>query len=416
MSAGSPDHGTSRHLLKRMAILAAPALLTLALAAPALALAQTPPAPPAPTETVITGGTLTSVRDYVDVYGTIPFAVKEFGIVYGLPGTGDSAKGHVAQMLKNMIANQQLGQTVGDINSKSIALVAVETELPPFQAVGTKINVRVAALGDAKSIAGGTLFLTPLRSPGAGASTGPVYALAQGPIIGSGTVAATSGTISNGAIVVRRAPSNFVQEASWKVLRDVTKGGTTFQLQEPLSAQVIRLSLKRPDAEMATEIALKLNRYFETFLAGREGRDGLPEKYVKENPIARVVDPGTVDVRIPGDREFDINGTTDLFNFDAEPTKFLTAIYGVNVKSEWNEPAKIIINDKTKTFVMTGNVISKRGTVSTGTATFSFKDSINLGTFLEREIKLKTISADQAINLIREMERAGMLKAEVISQ
>lgn len=404
--------GIPGDLFTAMIGLAAPALLALATASGAVA--QTTPT--AITETILSGGTLTSVRDYVDVFGAAPFPVKEFGIVYGLPGTGDSAKGHVAQMLKNMIANQQLGQTIGDINSKSIALVAVETEIPPFQAEGTRINVRVAALGDSKSIAGGTLFLTPLRSSGAGASTGPVYALAQGPIVGGGAGAATSGTISNGAIVVRSPRADFVQEVPWKITRDIVRSGTKFQLQEPINAKVIRLSLKRPDAEMATEIALKLNRHFRTFLAGREGRAGLPEGYLETNPIAYVSDPGTVDVRVPGDREYEINGSTDIFNFDAEPTKFLTQIYGVQVLSTWNDPAKIIINDKTKTFAMTGNVIVKRGTVSTGKATFTFPDAMNLGTYLEARIKNNEITTDQAILLIREMERAGMLKAEVISQ
>ncbi|MBI4643575.1 MAG: flagellar basal body P-ring protein FlgI [Deltaproteobacteria bacterium] len=142
------------------------------------------------------------------------------GLVVGLNGTGDGTNVDFnAQELANMLANMGVTVSRGKMKVKNIAAVAVTAVLPPFARVGSRIDVLVSSMGDAKSLQGGTLVLTPLKGV-----DGQVYALAQGPISVGGFAASgeagggvtknhpTAGRIANGASVEREIPFDFAHK------------------------------------------------------------------------------------------------------------------------------------------------------------------------------------------------------------
>jgi len=110
-----------------------------------------------------------------------------YGLVMGLPGTGDTGLA-TAQGIANIL--QRMGLTVNpnDIKTKDVAAVMVTALLPPFPKPGVRVDALVSALGDAKSLQGGTLLLSPLKGP-----DGKVYALAQGPVSIGGFIGGSGG-------------------------------------------------------------------------------------------------------------------------------------------------------------------------------------------------------------------------------
>ena len=116
------------------------------------------------------------IKDIASFEGVRENQLLGYGVVVGLDGTGDKVKTAV-QSISSML--KRLGVTVNpsDINTKSIAAVVITATLPPFAKPGIKIDALVSTIGDAKSIQGGTLLLTPLKGP-----DGKVYGLAQGPV------------------------------------------------------------------------------------------------------------------------------------------------------------------------------------------------------------------------------------------
>ena len=101
-----------------------------------------------------------------------------YGLVVGLSGTGDSGNSKATlQSLSNTLQNFSLNVSADEVKSRNVAAVMVTTSLPPFAQVGDKLEINVSSIGDAKSLQGGTLIMTPLE-----AANGEVYALAQGPL------------------------------------------------------------------------------------------------------------------------------------------------------------------------------------------------------------------------------------------
>ena len=120
-----------------------------------------------------------------------------YGLIIGLNGTGDKSNSKfTSQAVSNMLETMNIKVSPNDIKSKNVAAVVVSAKLPPFARSGDKIDVFVSSIGDAKSLAGGTLVLTPLT-----AIDGNVYAIAQGNI--SLTANAPTATIANAGIIER---------------------------------------------------------------------------------------------------------------------------------------------------------------------------------------------------------------------
>lgn len=151
------------------------------------------------------------IKDMASIKGVRKNQLVGYGLVVGLNGTGDkSGTGFTFQSLSNMIERLGIHVDKSSISVKNVAAVMVTADIPPFAKIGNKVDVLVSSIGDAKSLQGGTLLLTPLRGVDRN-----VYALAQGPVVVGGFSAEgsagggvtknhpTVGRISGGAMVER---------------------------------------------------------------------------------------------------------------------------------------------------------------------------------------------------------------------
>src|SRR6202161_1249691 len=119
------------------------------------------------------------VKDLVEVQGIRDNMLVGYGLVVGLNGSGDSLKNapFTQQALQTMLERMGVNTRGTTMQTKNVAAVMVTANLPPFAAQGTRIDVSVSAMGDAKSLQGGTLLVTPLFG-----ADGQIYGLAQGPV------------------------------------------------------------------------------------------------------------------------------------------------------------------------------------------------------------------------------------------
>ncbi len=239
-----------------------------------------------------------------------------YGLVTGLAGTGDSTRfTPTLQSVANMLARFGVVVTADQINSRNVAAVTVTTSLPAFARPGDTLDVNVASIGDARSLTGGTLLMTPLAGPDT-----KIYALAQGAIsVGgykydlNGNVVQknhpTSGMVPGGAIVENAVATNLVK-----------KEGT------------VSLVLFEPDFTTANRIAQSLN-------------DALG------GGVARALDAGRVEVLVPDKERNDI-------------VAFLTRMENALVTPD--QRARVVVNERTGTVVSGGDVRISMVTVSQG--------------------------------------------------
>lgn len=322
------------------------------------------------------------VKDLVEVEGARSNFIEADGLVYGLKGTGDSSKGVTMQKLRSYLSNQNNWKvSEADIVSKNVALVHIEAELPPFQAEGTKIDLKVSALGDAKSLSGGRLLITPLRSPRAREDQN-VYALAQGDLIVDGDNP-TVGYVPNGAIVEKALVHNFIKERGNKY--------------------ILTLHLNRTDFSLANTIADAINN---------SGKFDLTPEQAVELGIAYAVDGGTIEVRIPTTTDFQLYGYREFTDFVGQPVKFISRVLDTNVQLVGEDKALVIINDKTKVISVTGDVMVKKGRAQKGSISLEIKDD----TLLQDIMKEKEgITSQDMIDLVKALSQAGLIKGKVIS-
>ncbi|HEY1707384.1 MAG TPA: flagellar basal body P-ring protein FlgI [Rhizomicrobium sp.] len=265
------------------------------------------------------------VKDLVDVEGIRDNMLVGYGLVVGLNNTGDTLKNapFTQQSLQTMLERLGVNTHGVTMQTKNVAAVMVTASLPAFAAQGTHIDVTVSSGGDAKSLQGGTLLVTPLFG-----ADGKIYALAQGPLAIGGFVAQgqgatvtrgvpTSGRISNGAIVERE---------------------TGFQLA---SEHELRLSLRNPDLNTATRIAQAVN----AFLGGA---------------VATASDPSNVHLAVPANYP---NGAAGLLN-DIE-----------SIRVEPDGAAKVVIDDKSGVIVMGSDVRISTVAIAQGNLTIRVSEA-----------------------------------------
>ncbi len=184
------------------------------------------------------------IKDIVDIDGVRDNMLVGYGLVVGLNGTGDSLSNSpfTAKSLVGMLERLGINTRGDSLKTKNVAAVMVTATLPPFSAQGSRIDVTVSTLGDAKSLSGGTLLVTPLMG-----ADGEVYAVGQGSLVIGGFSATgnaasvtkgvpTSGRIANGAIIEREI---------------------NFQLADMPN---IRLNLRNPDFTTAKRISEVINK------------------------------------------------------------------------------------------------------------------------------------------------------------
>jgi flagellar P-ring protein FlgI len=245
------------------------------------------------------------VRDITSVQGVRDNLLVGYGLVVGLRGTGDTQQTiFTVQTLANAMQKMGVLITPGTVVVKNVAAVFVTASLPPFARPGAKLDVTVGSVGDARSLDGGVLLMSALHGP-----DGQVYAEAQGPLVlggysaGSGANrkdvnAANTATIPDGAIIER---DTAVDLSGFKT---------------------VSLLLHNPDFTTATDIANAVNGEF-----GKQ--------------VATALDSRRVDI--------------DVANASAQSVPLLIArVQSLSLRV--HTPAKIIVNERTGTIVMGGNV------------------------------------------------------------
>lgn len=174
------------------------------------------------------------IGDLTNIAGVRDNQLMGYGIVIGLNGTGDKGGSKfTAQAMANMLETMNVKVTSDDIKSKNVAAVMVTASLPPFARQGDKIDIKISSIGDAKSLQGGTLVMTPLN-----AVDGQIYAVAQGAVsVGKGD-SLVSGTINGGATIEKEVVYNLANQSS------------------------TILSLKKSDFQNAIKVQNKINQVF----------------------------------------------------------------------------------------------------------------------------------------------------------
>ena len=241
------------------------------------------------------------IKDVASIKGIRNNQLVGYGLVVGLNGTGDkSGTGFTNQSLGNMIERLGVDVDKSNISVKNVAAVMATAVVPPFARIGNKIDVVVSSVGDAKSLQGGTLLMTPLRGV-----DGRVYGLAQGPLSVGGFSAGGGGTG-----VTKNHPT----------VGRISRGGS-IEREIPVSIQgkeELLIALSNPDFTTATRMRKAINNRFGIMLA-------------------KTVDSGTVKVEVPeAFRGSVVEVVATLENLEVVP----------------DSVAKVILNEKTGTVVV----------------------------------------------------------------
>lgn len=263
------------------------------------------------------------IKDIAAVEGVRSNQLVGYGLVVGLAGTGDSLRNSpfTRQSLEGMM--ERLGVNIRDANAntKNIAAVMVTAELPPFATPGSRLDVSVSTMGDAKSLLGGTLLVTSLQG-----ADGQVYAVAQGSIQ-TGAVSASGGS---GSSVTRGVPTAGRIASGGTVERE-----TGFELA---NMNEVRLTLRNPDFTTAQRVAAAINTSY-------------PNTALAEN--------GTV-VALRAPAQLGMAG-------------FISRIENLPVQVD--TPAKVIIDEVNGVIVMGENVRLSTVAISQGNLTVSVQET-----------------------------------------
>ncbi len=186
------------------------------------------------------------IKDLVEFDGVRGNDLVGYGLVVGLNGTGDGLRNtpYTEEIMTNILERLGVNVTGEQFRPKNVAAVLVTSTLPPFARSGGQIDVTVSAIGDAKSLLGGTLVMTPLN-----AADGQIYAVAQGPIIAGGASAE-----GEAAKVVQGVPTTGVIPSGARVEREVAFDFSTLKS--------LRLALREPDFTTAGRIEQAINALY----------------------------------------------------------------------------------------------------------------------------------------------------------
>jgi flagellar P-ring protein FlgI len=247
------------------------------------------------------------LKDLAQVEGNRANQLFGYGLVIGLNGTGDKQNTEfTVQTLANLLQNYNIRVGLADVQVKNIAAVIVTGEVPAFVQPGTRLDATISSIGDASSLSGGVLLLTPLKGP-----DGRVYGVAQGPVsLGGGYTALgigakiskdhqTAGRVTAGVLLERAIPSTIV-------------GNDGF----------IRINLNKPDFTTARRVAEALNR----------------------KPLqlaAQALSPGVVTVPLPE-------------NYLSDAVSFISVLESVEIVPD--NVARIVVNERTGTVIISRDV------------------------------------------------------------
>lgn len=268
------------------------------------------------------------VKDLTLVAGARDNQLVGYGLVVGLAGDGDKNPVYTIQSVANMLQRFGINVPSSTLAAKNVAVVMITADIPAFLKTGTRLDVTVSSLGDAKSLSGGVLLQTPLFG-----ADGKVYAVAQGPVSiggfsagpegGGGAVVQknhpTAGQIINGALVEREIPATIVRN------------------------NFVELLLREPDFTSAARLAVVINEKF-------------PES-------AEAVDSTSVRVKLPEGAE-------------ATPVEFIAHLQALEITPD--TPARVIINERTGTIVATSRIQISSCAVSHGNLTITIASNLDV--------------------------------------
>ena len=265
------------------------------------------------------------IKDLVNFDGVRGNDLIGYGLVVGLNGTGDGIRNapFTEEIMTNILERLGVNVSGEQYRPENVAAVIVTATLPPFSRAGSQIDITVSAIGDANSLLGGTLVMTPLT-----AADGEIYAVAQGNVIAGGAAAE-----GEAAQVVTGVPTAGIVPAGARVEREVA-----FDL-ETLSN--IRLALRSPDFTTAARIEAAINAEF--------GR-----------PVARMLDSGTVAMNV------DATGA-------ASPAHALFQVENILVEPEIR--ARVVVDQRSGTIVMGEDVRISRVAVAQGNLTLRIEEN-----------------------------------------
>jgi len=276
----------------------------------------------------LTGVTLAErIKDVASVAGVRSNQLVGYGIVVGLAGTGDGNSGLTLQSMQAMVSRFGLVTDVSGLNASNAAAVMVTADLPPFLKPGQTLDITASTMGGASSLRGGTLLMTPLLG-----ADGETYAVAQGNLVvgGLGVQGAdqsslvvnvpTVGRVPRGATVERMVPSSFLETPN------------------------LILNLHKGDFTTAANTAEAINGIF--------GAD-----------VAVPLDANSIRVRAPQD--------------PSQRVSFVSLLENVEV-TQAEPPARVIINSRTGTVVIGGNVRVTPAAVTHGSMTVRVNEDFNV--------------------------------------
>lgn len=264
------------------------------------------------------------IKDLVTIDGVRGNDLIGYGLVVGLNGTGDGLRNSpfTEEALTNILERLGINVTGERFRPRNVAAVFVTATLPPFARAGSRIDVTVSAIGDASSLLGGTLIMTPLN-----AADGQIYAVAQGGVLAGGVVAEgaaeavtegvpTAGTIPGGARVEREVAFDFA------------------------TLTTLRLALRDPDFTTAARIAQAINQRF--------GR-----------PLAAMQDSGTVHL--------------DLAAAQLPPAELIARLENIAVIPD--QPARVVVDQRSGTIVLGDDVRISRIAIAQGNLTLRVREA-----------------------------------------
>jgi flagellar P-ring protein FlgI len=267
------------------------------------------------------------IKDISVIGGVRGNPLVGYGLVVGLQGTGDDLKnGFTMATIANILSRHGLSMRDKTLKAKNIASVMVTATLPPFSRPGARIDVTVSSIGDATSLSGGQLLITPLR-----AVDGDIYALAQGPLVLGGFSAGGANAtmtknqtnvaiIANGGLVEREIKYDFGRSRQFTI------------------------NLFQPDFTTATKLASTLGN-------------------VIKGVEAQAADSGTIIVKLGS-------------SFEGNLSEMIAAVENVDVPVD--SVAVVVMNEKTGTVVMGENVRISTVAVAHGNLSIQIKENVNV--------------------------------------
>ncbi len=246
------------------------------------------------------------IKDIASFEGIRDNMLIGYGLVVGLNGTGDSLRNapFTRQSLEAMLERLGVNTRQANLNTDTVAAVIVSADLPPFSRHGSRINVTVSAFGDASSLLGGTLLVTPLVG-----ADGEVYAVAQGPVAVGGFSAQGQGeTITKGVPTSGRIPNGAIIE------REIG-----FELKDLSELNIL---LRNPDLTTARRVAKAINAFYGV-------------------TIAKTLDPATIAITVP-----------EIYSGNV--VELLTDIEQLPIEPD--QRARVVVDETTGIIVMGQNV------------------------------------------------------------